>query len=382
VKVVDIITYPLKSVLKEKMYFAEGEVGSRNSLIVEIVTDSGISGWGESFCHGAQSPFLAEPVINTTLKPLIIGEDPFNVGVLWEKMYFATQPYGRKGVAISAISGIDVALWDCIGRALKKPIYELLGGAYRKDVQPYASGFLRKDGRAYPEAYVEEAREYAAAGYKGMKMKSGYGVRDDTKSITSVRECIGDDIDLMVDTNCAYNVASAKRLLKDIEDLNILWLEEPLPPDDIEGYMELKNFSSTNIASGENEFTKFGFRPWISQRAVDILQPDLCFAGGFTECAKILSMAEAWHISVMPHSWGSGVALAATMNFLAITPPCPSTFMPSEPLVEYDLSTHPFREELTHPRISLSGGRVPIPSGPGIGVEVDKERLMFYKSKM
>jgi len=380
-KIVDIVTYPLKSDLARKMYYAEGEVDARRSLIVEVVTDCGISGWGESFCHGVQSPLLAQKIIDVTLKPMLIGQSPFDAAVLWEKMYAATQPYGRKGLVISAISGIDIALWDCLGRALEQPIYKLMGGAYRKDVAPYASGFFRVDDGRYPEAYVEEARAYAADGYQGMKMKGGYGVNVDTKAVQAVREAIGDDIELMVDVNCAYNVAAAKRLLKRLEPYDVLWLEEPLPPDDLEGYLELKNFSSINIAGGENEFSKIGFRQWIAQRAVDILQPDLCYAGGFTECHKILAMAEAWHMTVMPHAWGSGVALAASMNFMAIIPPAPSTFMPSEPLLEYDRSTHPFRQDLIYPNIELVDGRVPIPDGPGIGVEVNKEKLLYFASK-
>lgn len=379
-KIVDVITYPLRSMLEKKLYYAEGEVAARSSLIVEVVTDEGISGWGESFCHGAQSPLLAQKVIDVTLKPMLIGKNPFDVAVLWDEMYTATQPYGRKGVVVAAISGVDIAMWDCIGRALDRPVYELMGGAYRYDVEPYASGFFRVEGGDYPRAYVEEAKEYVAQGYRGMKMKGGYGVKADVRAVRAVREAIGFDVELMIDVNCAYNASTARRLLGALEEFDVFWLEEPLPPDDLEGYLELKNYSPIQIAGCENEFSKTGFRPWIAQRAVDILQPDLCFAGGFTECRKILAMAEAWHMSVMPHSWGSGVALAASMNFLATIPPAPFTFMPSEPLLEYDRSTHPFRQDLIHPNIILDNGRVPIPKGAGIGVEVDKEKLLYFAS--
>lgn len=380
-KIVDIQTYPLQSVLAEKMYYAEGEVDARRSLIVEIVTDEGISGWGECFCHGVQPPQLAQSVIESVFKPMLLGANPFDTAVLWEKMYVASQPYGRKGVVVAAISGLDVAMWDCIGRALGKPIFELLGGAYRRDVHPYASGFFRRDGKRYPEAYAQEAKTYVEQGYTGMKMKGGYGVRTDLAAARAVREAIGPDVELMIDVNCAYNVAAARRLLRGLEEFDVLWLEEPLPPDDLEGYQELKNFSNIYIAGCENEFSKIGFRQWIASRAVDILQPDLCFAGGFTECMKILGMAEAWHMSVMPHAWGSGIALAASMNFIAVIPPAPSTYIPSEPLLEYDQSAHPFRQELIYPTIDLANGRVPIPTGPGIGVDIDKEKLLFYAAR-
>ncbi len=380
-KVVDIKTYALSTKLADPFYFGEGWIRGRNSMIVEVVTDEGIVGWGEGFCHGNQPPELAQAVVENVLKDLVVGADPWDVEVLWEKMYYDTQPYGRKGVVISAISAIDVALWDCLGRATERPIHKLLGGAYRKDVKAYASGFFRRPGSSYPRCDCDEALGYIEQGYSGMKLKGGFGVKHDLETMRCVRESVGDDILLMVDANCAYNVAATRRLLRGYEELDVHWLEEPLPPNDLEGYLELKNLTSVYIAACENEFTKQGYREWVARRAVDILQPDLCFAGGFSECRKILALAQAWNVTVMPHAWGSGIGLAASMQFAATVPDAPSTFMPEEPLMEYDRSDHPFRQELTYPNILMKDGRIPIPDAPGIGVEVNRDALNHYAKK-
>ena len=375
----EIKTYPLFIETPSPFYYGEGWVKNRSSLIVEIVTSDGISGWGEGFCHGNQPPELAQAVVEKVLKPLLLGKNIEDMDVLWEQMYYITQPYGRKGIAISAISAVDVALWDCLGRSLSQPIYKLLGGAYRTDVPAYASGFFRSSGKKYPEADVEEAKGYVSLGYKGMKVKAGFGVENDICTMRQIRAAVGDDIMLIVDANCAYNVAAARKLLKAYEAIDVYWFEEPLPPSDFEGYLELKNLTSVYVAGCENEFTKYGFRKWISQRAVDILQPDLCFAGGFTECRKILALAQAWHMTVMPHAWGSGIGQAASMQFLATVPPAPSSFVESEPMLEYDKSDHPFRNELICPNLELNeAGRVSISDKPGIGVEVNRDAIKKY----
>ena len=378
-KIKDIKTYPLSIDMENPFYYGEGWIKCRSSLIVELITDEGIIGWGEGFCHGNQPPEPAQAVIERALKPVLIGREIDDVNVLWDEMYYLTQPYGRSGVAISAISAIDVALWDCLGKAAGKPVYKLMGGGYRKDVPAYASGFFRTPGKKYPESNVDEALTYISEGYNGMKVKAGFGVDEDIRTMLALRKALGDDVMLMVDANCAYNVAEARRLLKVYEDCSLHWFEEPLAPDDFEGYLELKNLSSVYIAACENEFTKYGFRRWISHRAVDIIQPDLCYAGGFTECSKIVSMAQAWHMQVMPHAWGSGIGQAASMQLLAVVPPTPTTFAASEPMLEYDKSDHPFRNQLVEPVLKINkDGRVPISDRPGIGVEVNREILERY----
>jgi D-galactarolactone cycloisomerase len=380
-KIADIKTYVLKTPLEEPFAFAMGWVRQRGTMIVEVITDEGISGWGESLCHGLQPPEIAQTIVEVALKPILIGQDPFDVDVLWERMYNLTRPFGQKGAMPNAMASVDIAIWDCLGRALGKPVHKLLGGAYRTEVQPYATGFYRVEGKSYPQDAIEEARRHIARGFTAMKLKIGFGVEEDIEYVRAVREAIGPGPKLMVDANHAYNVSAARRILKAIEPFDIHWFEEPISPEDIDGYRELKNLTSIYLAAGENEFTKLGFREWVSKRAVDILQPDLCSAGGFTECRKISVLAQAWHMMLIPHVWGSGIGLAASLQFLATVPPAPLALKPIEPMLEYDQSSHPFRQDLIFDAITMRDGKVQVPTGPGLGVEVNRDVIERYRQR-
>jgi D-galactarolactone cycloisomerase len=380
-KITDIKTYVLKTPLEEPFAFAMGWVRQRGTMIVEVITDEGVTGWGESLCHGLQPPEIAQTIVEAALKPILIGEDPFDVDVLWERMYNLTRPFGQKGAVPNAMASVDIAIWDCLGRALGKPVHKLLGGAYRSEIQPYATGFYRVEGKSYPEEAIAEAKRHIARGFTAMKLKIGFGVEEDIHYVRAVREAIGPGPKLMVDANHAYNVSAARRILKAIEPFDIHWFEEPISPEDIDGYRELKTLTSIYLAAGENEFTKVGFREWVSKRAVDILQPDLCSAGGFTECRKISVLAQAWHMMLIPHVWGSGIGLAASLQFLATVPPAPLALKPIEPMLEYDQSSHPFRQDLIFDAIAMRDGKVPVPTGPGIGVEVNRHVIERYRQR-
>lgn len=379
-KIVDVKTHVLVVPLEVPFSFSQGWVHQRTAMITEIITDEGIIGWGESINHGLQPPQVTASIVEHALKPIIIGKSPFDVEVLWETMYNVTRPYGQKGAALFAISAIDIALWDIIGKALNQPIHKLLGGSFRNEIQPYATGFYRVKGKSYPEAIVEEAQQHIANGFKAMKIKTGFGVKEDIRDMIAIREAVGSDADLMMDANAAYSVPAARRIIKELEHVKVHWFEEPISPEDIEGYCDLKNLSSTYIAAGENEHSKIGFRNWISKRAVDILQPDLGSAGGFTECKKIAALAQAWHMPLIPHVWGTGIGLACALQFIATIPSQPLSLNPIEPMLEYDQSSHPFRTDLIHGAINLNAnGMVPVPDAPGIGVEIDRNIIDKYK---
>jgi D-galactarolactone cycloisomerase len=380
-KITDIKTYVLKTPLEEPFAFAMGWVRQRGTMIVEVITDEGVAGWGESLCHGLQPPEIAQTIVEAALKPILIGQDPFDVDVLWERMYNLTRPFGQKGAVPNAMASVDIAIWDCLGRALDKPVHKLLGGSYRSEIQPYATGFYRVEGKSYPEEAIAEAKRHIARGFTAMKLKTGFGVEEDIAYVRAVREAIGPGPKLMVDANHAYNVSAARRILKAIEPFGIHWFEEPISPEDIDGYRELKTLTSIYLAAGENEFTKIGFREWVSKRAVDILQPDLCSAGGFTECRKISVLAQAWHMMLIPHVWGSGIGLAASLQFLATLPPAPLALKPVEPMLEYDQSSHPFRQDLIFDAIAMRDGKVPVPTGPGIGVEINRDVIERYRQR-
>jgi len=377
-KILDVKTHIMEAELPKPFYWSQSVANKRGTLLVEVITDEGITGWGESFC-ATMPPHVPAAVVEKALKEVVVGEDPFDTSVLWEKMYNHTRMYGQKGAVIEGIAGIDIALWDIKGKALNMPVYKLLGGAYRTEIQPYATGFYRVEGGKYPEDAVKEALGYVEAGFSAMKLKIGFGVKEDTEYIYAIRKAVGPDIGLMADVNYAYDVPKARRLLYDTEGADLIWLEEPISPEDIEGYKELKNLTRTYIAAGECEFTKIAFKEWIQRRAVDILQPDLCAAGGYTECMKILAMAEAYHTQVCPHIWGSGIGLAAALQFLAVVPPSPLAIKPVEPRIEFDQSSHPFRHDLIYGAIKMDkDGIIRLPEAAGIGVEINREVIEKY----
>jgi D-galactarolactone cycloisomerase len=378
-KIIDIVPYVLSTPLEEPFAFSQGWVYRRSAMVVEVKTDEGISGWGESLCHGLQPPEIAASFVEFCFKPMLIGRDPFDVEVLWEEMYNRTRPFGG-GAAVNAISGVDVALWDAIGRSLHKPVHTLLGGAFRSEVTPYATGFYRRAGENYPEAGIEEAKRHLSEGVGAMKLKVGFGVETDLEYVYAVREALGPEVRLMMDANSAYDAPAARRILLECQDAKVHFFEEPLAPEDLEGYKSLRNLTTTYLAAGENLFGKVGYRRWISEGALDILQPDLCSSGGFTECKKIAAIAQAWNTAVVPHVWGTGIGLAASLQLLATLPPTPLPLNPEEPMLEYDTSSHPFRENLIYGAISIEDGKVTVPRSPGIGVEVDRDVLERYGS--
>jgi D-galactarolactone cycloisomerase len=379
-KITDVTVYALKAPLETETCFSQAWIRLRSSAIIKIDTDEGITGWGESLCHGGQPPEMAKTIITAWLRELIIGKDPFDVEVLWETMYNRTRPVGQAGIMINAISGVDIALWDIIGKALGQPVHRLLGGAFRTEVKAYATGFYRSRDFTCARA-VEEARSHIEKGFRAFKLKIGFGVEEDIEFIHALREAVGPDIAIMADANSAYNAAAARRILYGCEGAKLHFFEEPLAPEDIEGYKELKTLGATYIAAGEQIFGKIGFRRWISERALDILQPDLMSAGGFTELKKIAAMAQAYNTMLIPHVWGSGIGLAASLQFIASIPPTPLCLYPIHPMLEYDQSAHPFRQDLVFGALQMTKeGFVQIPAKPGIGVEVNEELIKRYDS--
>ena len=376
-KIVDVTAHVLSTPLGEPFAFSQGWVDRRSAVVVEVSTDEGVTGWGESLCHGLQPPELAASFVEHLFKPMLLGRDPFETEVLWEEMFNRTRPFGG-GAAVNAMSGVDIALWDAVGRTLGQPVHRLLGGAFRTQVTPYATGFYRRKGESYPQAGVEEAERHIAGGFSAMKLKVGFGVEADIGYVRAVREAVGPEVRIMMDANCAYDAAAARRILLECEEARVHFFEEALAPEDLEGYRSLRNLTATYVAAGESLFGKTGFRRWVSEGALDILQPDLCSSGGFTECKKIAAIAQAWNTSVVPHVWGTGIGLAASLQFIAMLPPTPLSLNPEEPMLEYDTSSHPFREDLIGGAIRMENGKVAVPTKPGIGVEVDRDVLERY----
>jgi D-galactarolactone cycloisomerase len=385
-KITSVETYLLRVPVDPYRYGAssKGWIGDRSSLLVRLCTDAGIEGWGEGGQTGP--PELTKVVVDHTLAPLVMGEDPFASARLWERMYDVTRDYGQKGVVVGAISGVDIALWDLKGRALGVPVYTLLGGPFRTAVVPYATGMYYKQGRDRAEQVrilQDEAQGYVAQGFSAMKMKIGFwDPREDIALVGAIRKAIGPGIRLAVDANHAYNAYTAVEVGRGIQHYDISWFEEPCLPEDLQGYLEVKARLPIPISGGEAEYTSFGARELLARRAVDIIQPDTCGCGGITECMRIAALARAFGVQYFPHVWGSAVGLAASLQILAALPPCPPTGNPvpyyQEPLLELDRNPSPIRDELSTVPIRLEDGMVRIPRGPGLGIEIDSGVLERY----
>ena len=378
-KITQVIPHAISVPLEKPFYFSQGWVHCRSSVIVEIVTDEGVTGWGESLCHGLQPPHIAVAFIEHVFRPILLNRSPFDVEVLWEEMYNTTRPYGQGGSAVNAISGVDIALWDVIGKTLNKPIHSLIGGAFRTEVAPYATGFYRVANGKYPEDAIKEAHDYVDSGFEAFKLKIGFGIEEDIEFIRSIRNAIGGNVKIMADANGVYNTAAARRIIMETEECNLYFLEEPLAPEDIGGYQQIKNLSKTFIAAGEQLFGKMNYRQWLAGNALDIIQPDLCSSGGITECKKIAAMAQAYNTMIIPHVWGSGIGISASLQFIASLPTTPLSLNPLQPMLEYDQSSHPFRKDLICDGIKMENGKVQIPNKPGIGVDVNRAIIDRYK---
>lgn len=349
---------------------------TRGSCIVEIETADGIVGWGE--CYGPSA--VAKAYLETQFAPRIIGRDAFDVEVIWEDLYNRIKDYGGRGMATSALSGIDIALWDIIGKSCGKPIHKLIGGAYRTEVTAYATGLYFIDMDRLIEEAVDEANEFVSDGFVAIKMKIGLGSpKLDIERVAAVRKAIGDDVRLMVDANHCFTVPQAIRIGRELEKLNVEWFEEPISPEDIDGYVEVTRSLDMAVAGGENEFTRWGFRDLVVRKAMDIIQPDVCAAGGISECRKIATLASAHGVECIPHAWGSAIGLAATLHFLAALPDQPPSFRPMPPLLELEQCENPFRDLLSVEPILQKEGKVQIPTGAGLGIEINRSVLDRYR---
>jgi D-galactarolactone cycloisomerase len=380
-KIVDLKVHVLKSPLAEPFAFSQGWVRQRSATLLEVVTDDGLVGWGEAFAQGLEPPEIAATVIEHALRPLVVGCDPLDTEVLWHRMYHMTRDYGRKGSVIAAISAVDIALWDIAGKSRGQPIHRLLGGSFRGRVQPYATGFYRISGQGEAARLAEEALRHFDAGFSLMKVKLGYGVDDDIACMQAIGKAIqGKPIRLMIDTNHAYGRAEALRLGRALAGFDLRWYEEPVAPEDLQGYVEMRQKLPMPIAGGENEHTLYGFRDLLAAGCVDIAQPDIGSCGGITAARHIVALAQAHGVQVNPHVWGSAIAQAASLQLIAAVPVAHHSLFAQEPVLEYDRSSHPFRQQLITRPIALVDGWVPIPTGPGLGVEVDRAVLEQYRA--
>jgi D-galactarolactone cycloisomerase len=341
--------------------YAGGLVTGRVTTLVRITTDSGLEGLGAAYSY----PDLVRVIIERHLKPHLVGSDPLQLEAHWAKMYQLTRWYGRKGVAISALGGLDMALWDLRGKAAGQPVYKLLGGT-RNAVPAYASGLFWHDDISLLE---KEAARHRQRGFRRVKMRLGRSEAYDMAAVEAVRRGVGSDGDIIVDGSHRYTLETAERMGKFLAAQKASWFEEPFPPEDMDSYVALRSQLrlSVPLAAGENEFGDQGFRELLRAKAVDIVQPDACRAGGITECMRVGRMAGEAGLRVAPHTWSDAVALIANAHVVAA--------LANSVTVEVDQTGNPFIEDLLQESLRIEDGLLRLPDGPGLGVNLKKETV-------
>jgi D-galactarolactone cycloisomerase len=379
-KIQRIDVHVIKSALDVPFAFSQGWVKQRAATLIEITTDTGIIGWGESFPQGLEPPEIAAAAIKNCFSEMLLGQNPLDTERLWFEMYNRSRDFGRKGAVMAAVSGVDIALWDVAGQFYGQPISQLLGGAFRQKVEPYATGFYRIHGQGEASRLADEALTHYENGFRIMKVKLGFGLKDDIKVMDSIQKSLGArDVTLMVDTNHAYGRREALMLGDRMADVDLRWYEEPVVPEDVDGYVELRNRLPMAIAGGENEHGLYGFKSLFSAGALDIAQPDIGSCGGFTGARHIVTLAQAYGVEINPHVWGSAVAQAASLQLIAALPVTHHSIFARQPILEYDQSSHPFRRDLIESPIEIESGMVSIPNEPGLGIAINRKTIEKYK---
>ncbi len=365
-KITDIKTIRLRAAVPTvgQVQSRRGVRTARSALLIEVQTDEGITGIGS--CSGNAT--IIEVIVDKVLKPLLTGMDPTNIEAVWDKAYFrgGTREFGARGIGVVALSGIDIALWDIAGKAQGVPVYQLLGGAKRDRVPVYATAL-------YPDktgTVVKNAVGIREKGFRALKIKVGFDLAQDIEIVSAVRKELGNDFTIMTDANQGYRIDAAAAAAVAFADLGVAWLEEPLFMEDIEAHAELKRRSHLPIAVGENLQTRYAFQAFMARSAVDFLQPDVARAGGISEIMQIAVIAEKYQRPISLHTWGDGVALAASLHL--------SAALKNSPIMELDLTHNPLRTELTDWPLEQHDGLMTPPEGPGLGVNLNPQALKKY----
>jgi L-alanine-DL-glutamate epimerase-like enolase superfamily enzyme len=357
--------------------------GTQDAAIIEVETDEGITGIGEA----DSSPAVVEAIVNaprshdkaTGLKEVVVGRDPFDVQVLWDEMFDKSYYYGRKGAAVTAISGIDMALWDIMGKATGQPVHKLIGGKKCDEVRAYASTLFPED-PTDTEYMRRQSEEVLEDGFTAVKFGwGGFGqdVVHDRELLGAARDVLGTEFDVMVDAGMAYGW-DTKRAIKATKDLDeahdLFWMEEPVFADNVEGYAEISDATETRIVGGEEEYTAYGFRDFISRGNVDGVQPDVARSGGITHMDKIASLAAQSGIPFLPHGYSTDVLVAASLHLIAANP--------NAPLLEYCIEDSPLRWNVVEEDLDVEDGYVSVPDDPGLGITLDRGTIGKYSTDL
>lgn len=338
------------------------------TTLVKVTSDEGHHGWGE--VHAPVAPEVTKTVIDVLLAPAVIGLDPLDTAAVWDTMYRLMRPRGHAlGFMPEAMSGVDIAILDLAGKALGVPAHRLLGGAHRTSVRTYASVLQWIDPTELPAV----ATHHRDRGFSAMKVKIGQDLRTDRRRIEAARRAVGDDFDLMADANCRYSAAEALAVSEILADNGYVWLEEPVPPEDVAGYRTLHQKARIAIAGGECECTHYRFAHLLAAGTFDVAQPDICRAGGLTACHRIGVLANAHNVRVAPHvSIGSAIHIAASLQWAASEP---SVWIHELPVFE-----NPLVDDLLTDPLPWADGHLHVPSGPGLGIDVRPDVVAQYRT--
>ena len=349
--------------------------GIQDDVIVRVETDEGITGIGEADA----TPLVVKGIVEAWaswphsrgLKDILVGENPLNVEMCWEKMRVGTSWMGRNGIAQQAMAAVDMALWDIAGKALNKPIHELLGSKYRERVRVYASTLFTQD----PGEMTAVGQKYVSQGFTAAKFgwgPMGRSLAGDVNLVETARRAIGDNVELLIDAGGAFKARDAIQRVRAFAPYKPFWFEEALGGADLDGLRQLSRAAGDiRIATGEQESALFAFERLLTHGKVDVIQPDISRAGGFTECKRIAQMAARHNKLCVFHAWKSGILVAATLHMAAI--------VPDLPFAEYTVSESPLRKELVRSTVELKDGMASIPQGAGLGVELNEEIVKKYR---
>ena len=383
-KITRIRSHVLRYDLPEELGYSQQFYAQRSAHLVEVETDAGITGWGE--CFGPGNVAIANKgIVEKVIQPMLLGADPMLRDVHWHTVYNLLRDHGQKGMPMQALSGVDIALWDIAGKVTGQPLHALLGGAHRTRVPAYGYGMMLK--RESVDDHIARFRDEAAAiigmGFQATKMKVGLGPRADVKLCQAVAEGAG-DARFMVDANHCYTTSDAFYVGRALDEMGAYWFEEPVAPEDHDGYRELRAGLRTNISGGEAEFNRWGWRAILENRGLDIAQPEVCALGGISEYIRVLALCHAHFTPVINHVWGSAVAVATNLHLLAAMPPLPGGLTPWEPMLEFDTTHNDFRDHLLQEpldiqaQVATNSGTVGVPTGPGLGIAPDRAFIRHH----
>lgn len=375
-KVQSVHTHLLDYALDTPFASASMQFSRRQHCLVEVICDDGTVGWGE--CLG---PAKLNAAVVAAYAQSIIGQDPLQTERLWLTLYNQLRDQGQRGLTVTALSGIDIALWDIKGKHFGVPISTLLGGRVRESISAYATGSFRRDGVDRVSDVAEEVAGYRREGFHAVKVKIGFDVEEDLAVIAAVREAIGPDMRLMIDANHGYDVLEAVEVGKRAAQWGVDWFEEPVLPEQLSAYRAVKAGQPIPVAGGETWHGRYAMQAPLETRAVDIVQPDICGVGGFTEIRRVADMADLHGVRLIPHVWGTAVCIAASLQFMAALLPNPPRREPRPPILEFDRTENPFRQAVVKTLIEHHQGIVKIPDGPGLGIEIDRQALEIYAMK-